>query len=176
MNSHCHLGAIWWLVVVLQLHQEFKNGELYTDCQPPALSDKCVYMAVHSFNVIIIYIFICADWCSPGGYNPVHHCVKLVVNTLLRRKLVDGRWKMIIQHCSSSPPEPECEKSFESDQAPSNSDLPSHRDESTRGGSTGREGQMEAKIETGRRWVGGELTLNLLSEQIFREGITAVIL
>lgn len=33
---------------------------------------------------------------------------------------------------------------------------------------------MEAKIETERGWVGGELTLNFVPEHIFREGITAV--
>ncbi len=73
-------------------------------------------ISVHSFNVISIEILVtCTDWCSPGGYHQVHHSVKpslvltlyyVIAEKQRERKLVDRHRKMIIQHSSSSPPEP----------------------------------------------------------------------
>lgn len=121
-------------------------------CMPNPLSDKFA-CCVHGFNVIIIETLVCTSWCSLGGCTtPFNPAWSLCYSTLNKNLFVQCRKanfhrKLVDDYITLSHLLP-FEKSFESDQAPWNSDLPSHRDESTWGVSTGGEGQMEAKIET----------------------------
>ena len=110
-------------------------------------------------NAIIVIRYFCSGRSPMKNVTNYWNISLLFMqcqSVTLWRKLVDkhrGDRRMIIQFSGSSPAEPQCEKSFESDQAISNSDLPNHRDGPTWGLSTGSEEQMKAEID-GQRMSG----------------------
>lgn len=153
-----HIWTLTWLAEVLLLGEKLMKETILCVHKHKKIVKimSCVvclihyqttlHGCVHGFNVIVIKTLVCTSWCSPGGcttpFNPDWR--KMIFGQCRKAKF---HRKLVDDYITPSHLQP-FEKSFESDQAPWNSDLPSHRDESTWGVSTGGEGQMEAKIET----------------------------